>query len=120
MKPVITVYSGGSNSKTKKFDSVIPAAFWAGADYADEDINSVKIRQPGISDESDLMNLIEFATLLVQRQINFSIEFPSESRPPDNSRPQSEEKPRVPLIEPDEVRLESEMPTVKNGKTQLG
>jgi hypothetical protein len=119
LNPLITVYSGGSNSKTKKFDSIISAAFWAGVDYGEEDINSVKIRQPGLSGEADVVNLIEFATLLVQRQINFTVEFSTESRPAGNPRPQNEEKPRMPVLERNgESSLESELVTFKKEKSQ--
>jgi len=116
LKPAITVYSGGSNSKTKRFDSVISAAFWAGVDYADEDINSVKIRQPGIADETDLIGLIEFATLLVQRQINFSVEFPSEPRRPGSPQAGNEDKSRIPNLESEGVDIPGEFPTLKNEK----
>jgi len=117
MNPLITVYSGGSNSKTKKFDSIISAAFWAGVDYGEEDINSVKIRQPGLSAEADLANLIEFATLLVQRQINFNIEFSTEPRPAGAPRPENHEKPRLSMPEADEVtQLESEIVTSEKDK----
>jgi hypothetical protein len=116
LKPLITVYSGGSNSKTKRFDSVISAAFWAGVDYADEDINSVKIRQPSLSAESDLMGLIEFTSLLVQRQINFSVEFSPEPHPGGNSEPERI-KSHSPVVAPTEdVELQNELAPFKKEK----
>jgi hypothetical protein len=115
LKPVITVYSGGSNSKTKRFDSVISAAFWAGVDYADEDINSVKIRQPSLSADSDVMGLVEFTSLLVQRQINFSVEFSPEPHPAVSSEPERD-KSHSPVAASTDVELQSELAPFKKEK----
>ncbi len=81
MKPIITVYSGGSPDKTKKLDGFITAAFWIGVDHAEHDLESVKVRFPSESYDVDVTTLTEFTTLLVQRQINFSVEFFTEPTP---------------------------------------
>ncbi len=75
MKPIITVYSGGTPEETKKFEGYITAAFWIGLDHTDGDVTSVKIRQPNEAYDYDIPDLTEFTTLLVQRQINFNVEF---------------------------------------------
>jgi|SRR5271157_2284790 len=116
LKPAITVYSGGSNSKTKRFDSVISAAFWAGVDYADEDINSVKIRQPSLSAESDVMSLIEFTSLLVQRQINFSVEFSPEPHPGGSSEPEREKSHSPVVVPAGDVEVQNELAPFKKEK----
>ncbi len=88
MKPNITVYSRGGPEETKKLDGFISASFWIGVDHAEGDLESVKIRLPTESYDFDVATLIEFTTLLVQRQINFSIEFftePSQPHAPVNS-----------------------------------
>lgn len=113
LKPVITVYTRGSPNQTKRFDSLIAAAFWAGVDYSEEDLKSVRIRQPGLSDESELANLVELATLLVQRQVDFTVEFSNDSRPASN-QPRNGEKPRTPLLEPTERdEIPNQIPTLK-------
>jgi hypothetical protein len=75
MKPIITLYSQGQPALTKKFEGYIEAAFWIGLEYSDGDVISVKARQPSESYDTDVANLLEFSTLMVRRQINFSIEF---------------------------------------------
>lgn len=75
MKPIITIYSGGTPSQTKKFDGFMEAAFWIGLEHSDGDLESVKVRQPSESYDTDVANLLEFSALMVKRQINFSIEF---------------------------------------------
>jgi len=81
VKPIITVYSGENLEETKKFEGFITAAFWIGFDHSEGDVSSVRVRQPNESYDTDVAELTEFATLLVQRQINFSVEFFSEPVP---------------------------------------
>jgi hypothetical protein len=75
LKPIITLYSGGSANLTKKFEGFVDAAFWIGAEHLEGDLESVKVRQPNESYDADVASLLEFSELLVRRQINFSIEF---------------------------------------------
>ncbi|MDA4126304.1 MAG: hypothetical protein OK452_03740 [Thaumarchaeota archaeon] len=75
MKPIITVYSRGMPDQTKKFEGFITAAFWIGLYHTEGEMESVKVRQPNESYDNDVANLGEFTSLMVQRQINFSVEF---------------------------------------------
>ena len=75
MKPNITVYTSGGPEETKKLDDFISAAFWIGVDHTEGDLTSVKVRLPSESYDNDVTSLMEFTSLLVQRQINFSVEF---------------------------------------------
>ena len=92
MKPNITVYSSGGPGETKKLDSFIAAAFWIGVDHAESDLESVKVRLPSESYDTDVASLLEFTALLVQRQINFSVEFFTEP-PQRDSVPTAEGEP---------------------------
>ncbi len=93
MKPIITVYSGGTPNETKKFDGYITAAFWVGLVHIEGDLESVKIRQPSESYDVDVTNLAEFTSLLVQRQINYSVEFFTEPQPVQENAPGEQEEP---------------------------
>ncbi len=81
MKPIITVYSGESPEETKKFEGFITAAFWIGFDHTEGEVASVRVRQPNVSYDQDVAELSEFTALLVERQINFSVEFFTEPTP---------------------------------------
>jgi hypothetical protein len=85
LKPIITVCSGGSASLTKKFEGYIEAAFWIGLEHSEGDLESVKARQPNESYGTDVANLLEFCSLLVRREISFSIEFFEEPSEPGDS-----------------------------------
>jgi hypothetical protein len=85
LKPIITLYPTGSKEQTKKFEGYISAAFWIGVDHAEGDIGSVKIRQPVESYDDEVATLTEFAGLMVQRQITFSVEFFREPEPQGSS-----------------------------------
>ena len=89
MKPIITLYSGDSANLTKKFEGFIEAAFWIGAEHIEGDLESVKVRQPNESYDSDVASLLEFSGLLVRRQINFSVEFFTEPPLQDDAAPPS-------------------------------
>ena len=75
MKPIITIYSTGTSEPTKKFEGYITAAFWIGVDHAEGEVASVKVRQATESYDTEVELLNEFTSLMVQRQINFSVEF---------------------------------------------
>ena len=75
MKPIITIYSTGAAEEPKKFDGYISAAFWMGVDHAEKESGSVKVRQPVESYDDEVAALTEFTNLMVERQINFSVEF---------------------------------------------
>jgi hypothetical protein len=75
MKPIITVYSKAGPEETKKLDGFVEAAFWIGVDHAESDLDTVKVRLPSQSYDADVASMLEFTSLLVQRQINFSVEF---------------------------------------------
>ena len=92
MKPIITVYSTGTTEQTKKFEGYISAAFWIGVDHAEGEVGSVKVRQPAESYDIEVATLSEFATLLVERQINFAVEFFSE---PTQQQPRAEAVPEA-------------------------
>jgi hypothetical protein len=95
LKPIITVYSGGTSNQTKKLEGYIAAAFWMGVDHAENELDSVKVRQPTESYDAEVANLTEFTSLLVERQINFSVEFFSE---PSAQESQAEEESQSPEI----------------------
>lgn len=84
MKPIITVYSTGTVEQTKKFEGYISAAFWIGVDHAEGDVESIKVRQPVESYDNEVASLLEFASLMVQRQINFAVEFFTEPGTPSS------------------------------------
>jgi len=75
LKPIITIYTTGTAEPTKKFEGYITAAFWIGVDHADAEVASVKVRQATESYDTEVEMLMEFTGLMVQRQINFSVEF---------------------------------------------
>ena len=81
MKPIITLYGKSSNEETKKFDGFLAAAFWIGMEHSEDLLGSVKVRMPTESYDSDVAAVTEFTNLLVQRQINFTLEFFAEPAP---------------------------------------
>lgn len=100
MKPIITVYSGGSTALTKKFDDFVRAAYWIGIENAERDLESVKVRISPLEDyDADVANAKGFSSLLIENGINFSFEFfveplqsgqempPSPPPPPPESNP---------------------------------
>jgi len=92
LKPIITIYSTGTNEPTKKFEGYITAAFWIGVDHTEGEVASVKVRQPTESYDTEVELLNEFSSLMVQRQINFSVEFfaePSEAKAAEMSPEQA-------------------------------
>jgi hypothetical protein len=93
LKPIITLYSRGAPPLTKKFEGYIEAAFWIGLEYSDDDIESVKARQPSESYDTDVANLLEFSAVMVRRQINFSIEFFEEPPPKEDLEQGTPEEP---------------------------
>lgn len=97
MKPKITVYLRGGPAETKKLDSFISAAFWIGVDHAENDLQSVKVRLPSESYDTDVSTMLEFTSLLVRRQINFSVEFFTEPPPRETAvlNPEAEPSPEV-------------------------
>ena len=95
MKPIITIYSTGTAEPTKKFEGYITAAFWIGVDHAEGEVASVKVRQPTESYDTEVELLNEFTGLLVQRQINFSVEFfaePAEAKAAEIDQEQAPEE----------------------------
>ena len=104
LKPIITLYSHGTPSPTKKFEGYIEAAFWIGLEYTDGDLMSVKARQPSEAYDTDVANLLEFSALMVRRQINFSVEFfeepPQEENPEQGPSEETSAGPEPPLSEP--------------------
>ncbi|MGD0478037.1 MAG: hypothetical protein ABSB29_07720 [Nitrososphaerales archaeon] len=101
MKPIITVYSGGSTALTKKFDNFVHAAYWIGIENAERDLESVKVRVSPLEDyDADVANAKGFSSLLIENGINFSFEFfveppqsgqdtppPTPPPPPKSSQP---------------------------------
>ncbi len=75
MKPIITIHSTDASAQSKKFEGYITAAFWIGVGHAEEEAITVRIRQPVESYDVEVASLTEFTDLLVERQINFSVEF---------------------------------------------
>jgi hypothetical protein len=106
LKPIITLYSRGTPSLTKKFEGYIEAAFWIGLEYSDDDIESVKARQPSESYDTDVASLLEFSALMVRRQINFSIEFFEEPPPKEDFERGPPEEPSAALEAPSSARTE--------------
>jgi hypothetical protein len=102
LKPIITVYSAGTLEGTKKFEGYITAAFWIGVENAEGDGGSVKVRQPIESYDDEVAALMEFAALMVQRQINFAVEFFAEP-----TQPQAQEE-----AGPPQRLVEEPMPTI--------
>ena len=119
MKPIITIYSIGASEPAKKFEGYITAAFWIGVDHAEGEVASVKVRQPTESYDTEVELLVEFSSLMVQRQINFSVEFFAEPAEPKVTEvvPESEaEEKAVPIIstEGSDVDYEAELTKIKN------
>jgi len=75
MKPNISIYSKAGPEETKKLDGFVEAAFWIGVDHAEGDLDTVKVRLPTESYDTDVAAMLEFTSLLVKRQVNFSVEF---------------------------------------------
>jgi hypothetical protein len=119
LKPIITIYSTGTAEPTKKFEGYITAAFWIGVDHAEGEVSSVKVRQPTESYDTEVELLNEFAGLMVQRQINFSVEFfaePAEAKAAETEQEQTAEE-KVELsysTEGGDVDYEAELSRIKN------
>ncbi len=120
MRPIITVYSRGLPDQTKKFEGFITAAFWIGLYHTESEMESVKVRQPNESYDNDVANLGEFTSLMVQRQINFSVEFFSEPTPSqaiaaqqESGNPLAEELPEQ-IDDAEEVDFESQLTRIKD------
>ena len=119
MKPIITIYSTGTTEPTKKFEGYITAAFWIGVDHAEGEVASVKVRQATESYDTEVELLNEFTGLMVQRQINFSVEFfaePAETHLAETVREQEPEEKAMPVIstEGSEIDYEAELTKIKN------
>ena len=119
LKPIITIYSTGTTEPTKKFEGYITAAFWIGVDHAEGEVGSVKVRQATESYDTEVELLNEFAGLMIQRQINFSVEFfaePAEARLSETVGEPGPEERVAPVISTEgaEVDYEAELTKVKN------
>jgi len=117
LKPIITIYSTGTTEPTKKFEGYITAAFWIGVDHAEGEVASVKVRQATESYDTEVELLNEFTGLMVQRQINFAVEFfaePAEAKMLEAVREPEERG--VPIIstEGSEIDYEAELTKIKN------
>ena len=105
MKPIITIYSTGTREPTKKFEGYITAAFWIGVDHAEGEVASVKVRQPTESYDTEVELLMEFAGLMVQRQINFSVEFFAEPAEAKAAETEEEQTPQEEHAAEEKVEL---------------
>ena len=119
MKPIITIYSTGTTEPTKKFEGYITAAFWIGVDHAEGEVSSVKVRQATESYDTEVELLKEFTGLMVQRQINFAVEFfaePAEAQPAESVREPEPEESAPPVISTEgaEIDYEAELTKIKN------
>jgi hypothetical protein len=120
LKPIITIYSTGTTEPTKKFEGYITAAFWIGVDHAEGEVASVKVRQPTESYDTEVELLAEFTNLMVQRQINFSVEFfaePAEAKVAEMTpEPSPEEETAAPILSTEgaELDYEAELLKIKN------
>ena len=119
LKPIITIYSTGTAEPTKKFEGYITAAFWIGVDHAEGEVASVKVRQATESYDTEVELLNEFTGLMVQRQINFSVEFfaePAEAKVPDALREPEPEEGASPVISTGgaEIDYEAELTKIKS------
>ena len=118
MKPIITIYTTGTAEPTKKFEGYITAAFWIGVDHADAEVSSVKVRQATESYDTEVELLMEFAGLMVQRQINFSVEFFAEpvQAVAEEAKESVPEETTAPVIsaEGTEVDYEAELTKIRN------
>jgi len=119
LKPIITIYSTGTAETTKKFEGYITAAFWIGVDHSDGEVASVKVRQATESYDTEVELLMEFTGLMVQRQINFSVEFfaePAEARMEEAAPEPEPEESTASIIsaEGGEVDYEAELTKIKN------
>jgi hypothetical protein len=119
LKPIITIYSTGTKEPTKKFEGYITAAFWIGVDHAEGEVASVKVRQPTESYDTEVELLNEFAGLMVQRQINFSVEFfaePAEAKVAETEQEEASEEKAAQVIsaEGTELDYEAELVRIKN------
>ena len=119
MKPIITIYSTGTTEPTKKFEGYITAAFWIGVDHAEGEVASVKVRQATESYDTEVELLNEFTSLMVQRQINFSVEFfaePAEVKMAEPARDAEDEEGAVPVLSTGgaEIDYEAELSKIKN------
>ena len=119
MKPIITIYSTGTTEPTKKFEGYITAAFWIGVDHTEGEVGSVKVRQPTESYDTEVELLMEFAALMVQRQINFTVEFFAEPvgvQVGETIQEQVPEESEMPVLSAQgaEVDYEAELTKIKN------
>jgi hypothetical protein len=119
LKPIITVYSTGTKEETKKFEGYITAAFWIGVDHAEGEVGSIKIRQSVESYDTEVATLTEFAGLMIQRQINFAVEFFTEPMAQTPAAPEAMESRFAPdsmapeVIVGADVDFESELAKAK-------
>lgn len=119
MRPIITINSTDVSEQAKKFEGYISAAFWIGVGHADEEVGSVRIRQPVESYDDEVASLTEFADLLVEREINFSVEFFAEPPAPERESVVAEETVMQPGQPPESevggkgIDFESELTRVK-------
>jgi len=119
LKPIITIYSTGTTEPTKKFEGYITAAFWIGVDHTEGEVGSVKVRQPTESYDTEVELLMEFAALMVQRQINFTVEFFAEPvgvQVGETIQEQVPEESEMPVLSAQgaEVDYEAELTKIKN------
>jgi len=119
LKPIITIYSTGTTEPTKKFEGFIAAAFWIGVDHAEGEVASVKVRQPTENYDAEVELLMEFAGLMVQRQINYSVEFfaePAEPHAAETTQEAELEEKAMPALSTDgmEMDYEAELVRIKN------
>jgi hypothetical protein len=117
MKPIITLYMRGRPDETKKLDGFISAAFWVGIDQTENELESVRVRLPSEFYDLDVSNLVEFTSFLIQRQINFTVDFFVEPSTPESMTSHVPTEAKVPKkpqdLEGKETDFEVELAKIK-------
>jgi hypothetical protein len=71
----VLIHSNTSPGQTLELEGLLTAAFWLGMEYSDDDVRSVTVSSDPASLSNEGPALQEFITLLIQREIDFLVDF---------------------------------------------
>jgi hypothetical protein len=76
----VLVRSIGPPDQTLELEGLVNAAFWIGMEHGDDEVRSVTVTADPASFSTEGPGLQELITLLIRREIDFSIDFLPEGR----------------------------------------
>lgn len=75
MTTKVLVRTNASPDRSLGLEGLVSAAFWIGVEHSEDDVRSVTVDVDAVSLTKEGPELQEFVTLLIQREIDFSVGF---------------------------------------------